>query len=77
MNPYVIYGEDHSDSLALRMAARPAHLERLRHLQDEGCLLIGMRGKPRPSDLVAQQPLGEAVELGRGKDSADAAGVLC
>lgn len=28
-------------------------------------MLIGMRGKPRPSDLVAQQPLGEAVELGR------------
>ena len=26
-----------------------------------------MRGKPRPSDLVAKQPLGEAVELGRGR----------
>jgi hypothetical protein len=24
-----------------------------------------MRGKPRPSDPVAKQPLGEAVELGR------------
>jgi len=29
--------------------------------------LIRMRGKPRPSDLVAKQPLGEAVELGRGR----------
>lgn len=26
-----------------------------------------MRGKPRPSDLVAKQPLGEAAELGRGR----------
>lgn len=30
-------------------------------------MMIGMRGKPRPSDLVAQQPLGEAAELGRGR----------
>ena len=29
--------------------------------------MIGMRGKPRPSDLVAKQPLGEAAELGRGR----------
>ena len=36
-------------------------------------MLIGVRGKPRPSDLVAQQPLGEGGELGRGRiDSADA-----
>jgi hypothetical protein len=26
-----------------------------------------LRDKPRPSDLVAQQPLGEAAELGRGR----------
>jgi len=26
-----------------------------------------MRGKPRPSDLVAKQALGEAVELWRGR----------
>jgi len=30
-------------------------------------LLTGMRGKPHPSDLVAEQPLGEADELGRGR----------
>ena len=29
--------------------------------------LIQMRVKPRPSDLVAKQALGEAVELGRGR----------
>lgn len=29
--------------------------------------VIRMRGKPRPSDLVAQQALGEADELGRGR----------
>jgi hypothetical protein len=28
--------------------------------------LPDLRGKPRPSDLVAKQPLGEADELGRG-----------
>jgi len=33
----------------------------------DGPILIRMRGKPRPSDLVAKQPLGEAVELGRGR----------
>ena len=38
---YVIHGEDVPDSLERRMAARPAHLERLKHLQDAGCLLAG------------------------------------
>lgn len=36
---YVIYGEDHSDTLEKRMAVRPAHLARLQLLQDEGRLL--------------------------------------
>lgn len=37
---YAILGEDHADSLADRLAARPAHLERLRMLQEEGRLLL-------------------------------------
>lgn len=37
---YAIAGEDAEDSLPARMAARPAHLERLRALQDEGRLLL-------------------------------------
>ncbi|MEQ1661532.1 MAG: YciI family protein [Thiobacillus sp.] len=37
---YVIVGQDVSDSLAQRMAARPAHLERLNALQAAGRLLL-------------------------------------
>jgi hypothetical protein len=33
---YAIVGEDRPDSLAERLAARPAHVERLKALQDEG-----------------------------------------
>lgn len=37
---YAIYASDHKDSLAKRMAARPAHLERLKALLDAGRLLL-------------------------------------
>lgn len=37
---YAIIGEDAPDSLPRRQAARPAHLERLRALQDAGRLLL-------------------------------------
>ncbi|MBF0220277.1 MAG: YciI family protein [Gammaproteobacteria bacterium] len=37
---YTIVGEDNPDSLSLRLAARPAHLERLQQLQAEGRLLL-------------------------------------
>jgi uncharacterized protein YciI len=37
---YAILGEDHADSLAARMQARPAHLERLQQLKNEGRLLL-------------------------------------
>lgn len=37
---YVIIGEDHPGSLDQRLAARPAHLERLLALQSEGRLLL-------------------------------------
>ena len=37
---YAIVGQDAEGSLAKRAAARPAHLERLQHLQDEGRLLL-------------------------------------
>lgn len=36
---YVIYTEDHADSLEKRLSVRPAHLARLQLLQDEGRLL--------------------------------------
>lgn len=37
---YAIVGEDVPDSLALRLAARPAHVERLNVLQQAGRLLL-------------------------------------
>jgi uncharacterized protein YciI len=37
---YAIYCEDHPESLPLRKANRPAHLERLSALQAEGRLLL-------------------------------------
>ncbi|MBK9160129.1 MAG: YciI family protein [Nitrosomonadales bacterium] len=37
---YVIIGQDIPDSLDKRLSARPAHLARLRSLQDEGRLLL-------------------------------------
>jgi uncharacterized protein YciI len=40
MMPYTIQGEDVPDSLETRLAVRPAHLERLRALQDEGRLIL-------------------------------------
>ena len=37
---YVINGEDAPNSLVKRIASRPAHLERIRALQDEGRLIL-------------------------------------
>lgn len=37
---YVIIGEDSKDSLAKRLANRPAHLERLQNLKAEGRLIL-------------------------------------
>jgi uncharacterized protein YciI len=37
---YAIFGQDVPDSLEKRTAARPAHLQRLKVLQDEGRLLL-------------------------------------
>lgn len=40
MMPYAISADDVPDSLEKRLAARPAHLERIKLLQDEGRLLL-------------------------------------
>ena len=37
---YVILGEDREDSLEARLAARPAHVERLKQLQLDGRVLL-------------------------------------
>ncbi len=52
---YCIMGTDRDDSLQDRMAARPAHIQRLRQLQSEGRLLLA---GPNPA-IDAEDP-GEA-----------------
>ncbi len=37
---YAVIGEDRPDSLTARLAARPAHLERLKALLDQGRLIV-------------------------------------
>lgn len=37
---YAIYALDHAGSLAARLAARPAHLQRLNELHEQGRLLL-------------------------------------
>lgn len=37
---YAIIAEDKPDTLSLRLAARPAHIERLKQLQAQGRLLV-------------------------------------
>ncbi len=52
---YVIIGEDVENSLAPRLAARPAHLERLHALRDAGHLLLA-----GPNPAIDSNDPGEA-----------------
>ncbi len=49
---YVIYSRDKEDSLQARLDARPAHLERLEFLLEQGRLLLA---GPRPA-IDAEDP---------------------
>lgn len=49
---YAIIAEDVADSLAKRLAARPAHLERLQALQNQGRLILA---GPHPA-IDAENP---------------------
>ncbi len=83
---YAIFGQDVPDSLEKRTAARPAHLARLKALQDEGRLLLA---GPFPAvDAVDPGPAGftgslivaefaslEAAQEWAGADPYIAAGV--
>ena len=53
---YAIVGEDRADSLAARLAARPAHLERLKALQEEGRMILA--GPCPPLDSPDPGPAG-------------------
>lgn len=37
---YIIYAQDHADSLQKRLSARPAHVARLQQMLDEGRLVL-------------------------------------
>jgi uncharacterized protein YciI len=83
---YAIIASDRADSLAARVEARPAHLERLRDLQGQGRLLIA---GPHPAiDAEAPGPAGfsgslvvaefsdlDAAQAWAGEDPYVAAGV--
>jgi uncharacterized protein len=50
---YAIIGEDRAGTLDQRMAARPAHVERLKALQDEGRLPSTRPTPDRPASPAA------------------------
>ncbi|AUX72845.1 YciI family protein [Erwinia pyrifoliae] len=82
---YVIYAEDHADSLEKRTAVRPAHVARLQLLRDEGRLIIA---GPMPavdsnepgdagfsgSTIIAEFPSLEAAQKWAQDDPYNAAG---
>ena len=83
---YAIIGEDRPDSLAARLAARPAHIERLQALQAEGRLILGgpcpAIDSPDPgpagftgSLIVAEFPSLESAQSWADADPYIAAGV--
>lgn len=80
---YAIISEDVEDSLPLRQTARPAHLERLQALQDEGRLVLAGPHPNAPegsegfsgSLVVADFASLEAAQTWANSDPYQAAGV--
>lgn len=83
---YAIVGEDVAGSLQARLAARPAHVERLKELQAQGRLLLAGpfpaidAEDPGPAGfsgslIVAQFDSLEAAERWAGEDPYVSAGV--
>lgn len=75
---YAIVGEDRPDSLAARLAARPAHLERLKALQSEGRLILAGpcpaidSPDPGPAGFSGSLIVAEFTSLDAAKTWADA-----
>lgn len=75
---YAIIADDRPDSLAARLAARPAHLARLQALQDEGRLLLAGpfpaidANDPGPAGFSGSLIVGEFASLAEAKAWADA-----
>ena len=75
---YAIIGEDVSDSLDRRLSARPAHLERLHKLQNDGRLLLAGpcpsidNEDPGPAGFSGSIIIAEFESLEEAKTWADA-----
>ena len=75
---YAIIGEDRADSLSARLAARPAHVERLKTLQEEGRLLVAGpcpaidSPDPGPAGFTGSVIIAEFASLEAAKSWADA-----
>ena len=75
---YAIFGNDVPDSTAKRTAARPAHLARLKTLQDEGRLLLAGpfpavdAVDPGPAGFTGSLIVAEFDSLGAAQAWADA-----
>ena len=75
---YAIVGEDHEGSLSARLAARPAHLERLKALQDAGRLLLAGpcpaidSADPGPAGFTGSLIVAEFASLDAARAWADA-----
>lgn len=75
---YAIVGEDRPDSLADRLAARPAHIDRLRALQDAGRMILAGpcpaidSPDPGPAGFSGSLIVAEFASLDEAKAWADA-----
>jgi uncharacterized protein YciI len=75
---YMIHGTDVAGSLERRLAARPAHLARLKQLQDEGRLLLAGplpavdSNDPGPAGFSGSLIVAEFDSLAAARNWADA-----
>ena len=75
---YAIVGEDREDSLAARLAARPAHLERLQALHNAGRLILAGpcpaidSADPGPAGFTGSLIVAEFASLDAAQAWADA-----
>ena len=75
---YAIVGEDREDSLAARLAARPAHIERLQALQNAGRLILAGpcpaidSADPGPAGFTGSLIVAEFASLDAAQAWADA-----
>ncbi len=75
---YAIFGIDNPDSLQARLAARPAHLERIKALQADGRLLLAGphpaidSPDPGPAGFSGSLIIAEFADLEDARDWAEA-----